>query len=242
MKLFPAIDIKDGRVVRLKYGDYRQMSVYDVSPGQALNSFAEAGAGYVHLVDLDGAKEGGPVNFAVIAPLLADKRVFTEVGGGIRRLESVTRYLEAGVDRVILGTSAIRDQAFLTEALAKYNEKIAVGVDARDGKVAVAGWYDTTDIDSRDFCAELKQQGVKTVIYTDISRDGAMSGCNLAVYRCLSGIQDLDIIASGGISSLTEIAALRDMGISAAILGKALYNGVLNLKEALAVARGETFS
>jgi phosphoribosylformimino-5-aminoimidazole carboxamide ribotide isomerase len=238
MKLFPAIDIKDGRVVRLKYGDYQQMCVYDISPGQALQSFIDAGADSVHIVDLDGAKDGEPVNFEVISSLLQEMPLFTEIGGGIRTMATIDRYIIAGADRVILGTSAIYDQAFLEAALDQYGEKIAVGVDAREGRVAVAGWLQTTDIDSMEFCLTLKETGVKTVIYTDISRDGAMAGCNLAAYRRLSGITGLDITASGGISSLDEITALRDMNIYGAILGKALYNGQINLKEALALARG----
>jgi phosphoribosylformimino-5-aminoimidazole carboxamide ribotide isomerase len=240
MKLFPAIDIKDGRVVRLKYGDYQQMNVYDISPKDALLSFINKGASCVHLVDLDGAKEGEPKNFSVIAPLLKEADIFTEVGGGIRTMASIESYIEAGASKVILGTAAIADQKFLKDALAKYGEKIAVGVDAREAKVAVAGWLETTDIDSMDFCTTLRDMGVKTVIYTDISRDGALSGCNIAAYQRLSQIIGLDIVASGGISSLDEIKKLRDMGIPAAILGKALYNRTLDLKEALAVARGES--
>ena len=239
MKIFPAIDVKDGRVVRLKYGDYQQMSVYDMAPCEALEDFIAAGATCVHIVDLDGAKDGCPGNAAVIEPLLADKRLFTEIGGGIRDMETIDRYIAAGAGRVILGTAALADENLLLDALAKHGDKIAVGVDCRDGKVAVAGWLETTGIDGMAFCLQLRDYGVKTVIYTDIARDGALTGANIPVYQRLSQIADLDIVASGGISSLAEIEQLRDMGISAAILGKSLYSGKLDLPEVLAVARGE---
>lgn len=239
MRIFPAIDVKDGRVVRLKYGDYQQMSVYGMAPNEALADFIAAGATCVHIVDLDGAKDGHPGNAAVIEPLLADKRLFTEIGGGIRDMETIDRYIAAGAGRVILGTVALADENLLLDALAKHGDKIAVGVDCRDGKVAVAGWLETTGIDGMAFCLQLRDYGVKTVIYTDIARDGALTGANIPVYQRLSQIADLDIVASGGISSLTEIEQLRDMGISAAILGKSLYSGKLDLSEVLAVARGE---
>lgn len=239
MKIFPAIDIKDAQVVRLKYGDYKQMSVYDISPMEAIESFAKDGAKCAHMVDLDGAKDGELSNYEVISKVMANSDLFIQVGGGIRQIESVEKYVKAGASRVILGTAAINDQDFLREAIANYGEKIAVGVDARDGKVAVAGWLETSDVDSMEFCTTLRDMGVKTIIYTDISRDGAMQGCNLDAYEKLSKIDGLDVVASGGISSLEEIAKLRDMHIYAAILGKALYTKAIDLKEALSVARRE---
>ncbi len=239
MKIFPAIDIKDGRVVRLKYGDYQQMSVYDMAPSDALAAFSDAGATCVHVVDLDGAKDGHPGNAAVIEPLLKESKLFAEIGGGIRDMATIDRYLAAGAGRVILGTAALADKKFLLDAIAKYGEKIAVGVDCRDGKVAVSGWLETTAIEGIAFCLQLRDYGVKTVIYTDISRDGALSGANIDIYQQLSQITGLDIVASGGISSLAEIKQLREMGIAAAILGKSLYSGKLDLHDALAVARGE---
>ena len=239
MEIFPAIDIKDGKVVRLKYGDYQQMNVYSLTPAEALASFAEAGAHNVHIVDLDGAKDGKPVNLPNIAPLLTQTDFFTEVGGGIRDMVTVEKYLEAGVGRVILGTAALNDEVFLRKAIEKCGDRLAVGVDARDGKVAVEGWLKTSDMDSFDFCAALRDMGVSSVIYTDISRDGAMKGCNLAAYERLARLDGLNVVASGGISDLTEIVELRKMDIYGAILGKALYNGTLDLKDVLAAARGE---
>ena len=238
MNIFPAIDIKDGKVVRLKYGDYQQMSVYQLTPSEAIASFAADGASFVHMVDLDGAKDGNLHNFPVIAPLLKETKLFSQIGGGIRDMESVEKYLEAGADRVILGTAALHDQAFLEDAIHEFGKSIAVGVDARDGKVAVAGWLQTTDMDSMEFCHKLRDMGVKTIIYTDISRDGAMQGCNLDAYQQLAQAENLDIIASGGISSLEEIECLAQMGIYGAILGKAIYNGAIELKDALQTAKG----
>ncbi len=239
MKIFPAIDIKDGRVVRLTYGDYGQMKVYDLAPLDALHSFEQSGAEAVHIVDLDGAKDGQPGNFATISALLGNTKLFCQIGGGIRNMDTVKSYLNAGADRVILGTAAIADQTFLAGAVAKYGAKIAVGVDARDSKVAIAGWLETTDMDSFAFCEELKQLGVQTVIYTDIAKDGAMQGCNMDAYQRLSTIAGLDVVASGGISSLAELAQLQELGIAGAILGKALYNGLLDLPQVLALVRKE---
>ena len=239
MNIFPAIDIKDGRVVRLKQGDFSRLDVYEEEPRAALAGFVAAGADCLHLVDLDGAIAGEPQNFAAIAPLLAEQKIFAQIGGGIRDLAAIERYLEAGAARVILGTAAWQNESLLREALARYGGQIAVGVDAREGKVAVDGWLATTDTDSFTFCRRLRELGVTTVIYTDISRDGMLGGCNVAAYRRLAAIEGLDIVASGGVSGLAEIAALRDMGIAAAILGKALYAGKLDLARALAVARGE---
>lgn len=239
MKLFPAIDIKDGRVVRLKQGDFSRLDVYGDQPRAALDGFVAAGADCLHIVDLDGAVAGAPQNFAAIAPLLAEQKIFAEVGGGIRDLAAIERYLEAGAGRVILGTAAWQNERLLGEALAAYGAQIAVGVDAREGKVAVDGWLATTDTDSFTFCRRLRELGVATVIYTDISRDGMLGGCNLTAYRRLAAIEGLDIVASGGISSLAEIKALRDLGVAAAILGKALYAGKLDLAQALAAARRE---
>jgi phosphoribosylformimino-5-aminoimidazole carboxamide ribotide isomerase len=239
MKIFPAIDIKGGQVVRLTQGDFQRLEMYQASPAAALNDFLASGADCLHVVDLDGAVAGEPRNFAAIRPLLAEKSLFVEVGGGIRDLASIERYLEAGAGRVILGTAAWQDEQLLRQALFSFGSRIAVGVDAREGKVAVEGWLATTATDSFAFCQRLRQLGVETVIYTDISRDGTLGGCNLDAYRSLATIAGLAIVASGGISSLAEIAALRDLGVSAAILGKALYAGRLSLSQALAMARGE---
>ncbi|MBQ9707799.1 MAG: 1-(5-phosphoribosyl)-5-[Firmicutes bacterium] len=236
MKIFPAIDLRDGRAVRLYQGDYDQMTVYSDSPVQVARSFKEAGAEYLHLVDLDGAKDGALVNFDTIKAIVEDVDMFVEVGGGIRDEERIKQYLEVGVGRVILGTIAIKDPAFLEEMVSKYGDKIAVGVDARDGFVAINGWKEITDQKGIEFCKYLKSIGVKTVIYTDISRDGGLEGTNMEVYRELQEIEGLEITASGGISFEEEITALKDV-VDSAILGKAIYSGKLNLARAVELAK-----
>ena len=233
MKIFPAIDLKGGRVVRLTQGDYGRVTQYAVEPEEAARSFVEAGAKYVHIVDLDGAKDGTTANLATVARVLRDGRLFAEVGGGIRDRARIEAYLAAGASRVILGTAAVNDRAFLEEAVKAYGARVAVGVDARDGRVAVDGWQTVTALDGVEFCQRLRDMGVVTVIYTDIARDGAMRGVNLEIYRTLLGIEGLEIVASGGVSTLEDVRALRDMGVPAAIVGKALYSGALNLADVL---------
>ena len=233
MKIFPAIDLKDGRVVRLTQGDYGRVTQYAVEPEEAARSFVEAGAKYVHIVDLDGAKDGTTANLSTVARVLRDGRLFAEVGGGIRDRARIEAYLAAGASRVILGTAAVNDRAFLEEAVKAYGARVAVGVDAREGRVAVDGWQTVTALDGVEFCQRLRDMGVATVIYTDIARDGAMRGVNLEIYRTLLGIKGLEIVASGGVSTLEDVRALRDMGVPAAIVGKALYSGALNLADVL---------
>ena len=233
MQIFPAIDLSGGQVVRLYQGDYDKMTVYGADPCAVAREFTAAGAGYLHVVDLDGAKEGTLANFDTIAAIAKQGGLYMEVGGGIRTEERIRRYLDLGVGRCILGTIAVKDFEFTARMARTYGDKIAVGVDARDGYVAVSGWLETSREKSVDFCRRLRDAGVQTVIYTDISRDGAEQGTNLAVYRELAGIEGLNITASGGVSSLEELKALRDMGIPAAILGKALYTGRLDLKEVI---------
>ena len=233
MKIFPAIDLKDGRVVRLTQGDYGRVTQYAVEPEEAARSFVEAGAKYVHIVDLDGAKDGTTANLSTVARVLRDGRLFAEVGGGIRDRARIEAYLAAGASRVILGTAAVNDRAFLEEAVKAYGARVAVGVDARDGRVAVDGWQTVTALDGVEFCQRLRDMGVATVIYTDIARDGAMRGVNLEIYRTLLGIEGLEIVASGGVSTLEDVRALREMGVPAAIVGKALYSGALNLADVL---------
>ncbi|MDD5931731.1 MAG: 1-(5-phosphoribosyl)-5-[(5-phosphoribosylamino)methylideneamino]imidazole-4-carboxamide isomerase [Oscillospiraceae bacterium] len=233
MQIFPAIDLSGGQVVRLYQGDYDKMTVYGADPCAVAREFTAAGAGYLHVVDLDGAKEGTLANFDTIAAIAEQGGLYMEVGGGIRTEERIRRYLDLGVDRCILGTIAVKDFEFTARMARTYGDRIAVGVDARDGYVAVSGWLETSREKSVDFCRRLRDAGVQTVIYTDISRDGAEQGTNLAVYRELAGIEGLNITASGGVSSLEELKALRDMGIPAAILGKALYTGRLDLKEVI---------
>lgn len=230
MQIFPAIDLRGGQVVRLYQGDYDQETVYAADPCAVARDFLAAGARYLHVVDLDGARDGTLANFETIAALVRQGGLYIEVGGGIRTEERIRRYLDLGVDRCILGTIAVKDFAF-TERMAKtYGERIAVGVDARDGFVAVNGWKEISQERGVDFCRRLRDAGVKTVIYTDISRDGAEAGTNLELYRELAEIEGLDITASGGVSSIEELRELQTIGTKAAILGKALYTGRLDLK------------
>ena len=224
MDIFPAIDISDGRVVRLQQGDYGQMTHYTISPLDAARDFRSQGARFLHVVDLDGAKLGETTNFDTISQIASSCDLFMEVGGGIRDEERIRNYLEAGAGRVILGTAALRQPQFLRDMVDKYGSRIAVGVDAREGKVAVSGWLDVTDVDSLDFCKQLSDWGVRTVIYTDIATDGMLSGPNREVYPKLTAIPRLDIVASGGVTSLDDVIALRKSGCRAAIIGKALYS------------------
>jgi len=237
MELFPAIDIRGAKVVRLTKGDYDVMKVYRDDPTEVAKEFLEAGAHNLHVVDLDGARDGSLANFESIKALASTKGLFIEVGGGIRNMERIEGYLNLGVGRVILGTAAVKNFPFVVEAVKEFGDAIAVGVDAKDGMVAVSGWEEVTEINSLEFCKKLRDTGVKTVIYTDISKDGAMSGTNLEIYKELSEIKGLDIVASGGITFEDEIATLRDMGTYGAILGKALYEGKLDLRRALNIAR-----
>lgn len=236
MELFPAIDLRDGQAVRLFQGDYDQMTVYSSNPADVARTFKKKGARNLHLVDLDGAKDGKLVNFQSIREIISDLDLFVEVGGGIRDEERICQYLELGVSRVILGTIAVKNSDFLEKMVSKYKEKIAVGVDVKDGYVAVNGWKELTDYQGLAFCRYLEQIGVKTVIYTDISRDGGLKGTNLAVYRQLAKeVPNLQIVASGGISFEEEITELKDYTYGA-ILGKALYDGLLDLERALRLA------
>lgn len=234
MEIFPAIDLKDGQVVRLTQGDYNKVEVYATDPAAIARQFRQAGARNLHVVDLDGARDGVAVNHQAIRAIARTERLFIEVGGGIRDEARIATYLELGVGRVILGTVAVEDPAFTAAMIKKYGDAIAVGVDARDGKVAVKGWLETTALDSLAFCLQLEKMGLATIIYTDIARDGAMEGTNRDIYRTLRQTLGLNIIASGGISSLEDVAALREIGVHGAILGKALYTGALDLREVLA--------
>lgn len=236
MKIFPAIDMLGGCAVRLFQGDYNQQQTFGQNPALFAAQFAADGAKYLHLVDLDGARQGRPANFDIVKQIASESPLFIELGGGIRDAETVQACFDAGVGRVILGTAALQNPAFTRQMVAAYGDKIAVGVDARDGKVAVEGWLATSETDSFDFCREMQAIGVQYIIYTDISCDGAGRGTNLPVYERLATLQSLHITASGGVSTLEDITALRDMGLYAAILGKALYTGSLLLPQAIAVA------
>lgn len=237
MKIFPAIDIKDSKVVRLTQGDYGKVSVYGDNPVDFALSFQKAGAKCIHLVDLDGAKDGSLSNYSTIKKIIEATDMFVEVGGGIRDESRIKAYLSIGVSRVILGTAAVNNFSLLEKMVGKYKDKIAVGVDAKDGYVAVDGWLTVTKLLGSEFCKKVRDIGVKTVIYTDIAKDGALNGINIELYRELNTIEGLDIVASGGITSLDDIKALRQTGISAAIVGKAIYAGVLDLSSVLKIAR-----
>ena len=238
MQIFPATDILGGKVVRLTKGDYNEVKVYADSPAEMALEFMKSGATNLHMVDLDGAKFGSPVNFDAIREAAQIKDLFIEVGGGIRDMKRIEDYLSLGVKRVILGTAAIKNYPFVEEAVKENGDAIAVGVDAKDGLVAINGWQETTTVNSVDFCKKLRDTGVKTVIYTDISKDGMLSGTNLEIYKELSKIEGLDIVASGGITFIDEIRTLNEMNIYGAIVGKAVYEGKLDLAVTLKAAGG----
>lgn len=233
MKLFPAIDLRGGQAVRLYQGDYDQMTVYNPDPADQARAFAAAGAKYLHVVDLDGAKDDTTANLPAIARIAAESDLYIEVGGGIRDEERIRRYLDLGVSRCILGTVAVRDFDFAARMAQKYGDRIAVGVDMKDGLVAVAGWKEVTPEPGVAFCRRLAEAGVKAVIATDISRDGTMQGTNMDLYRELLTIPGLEITASGGIAKMEELDTLQAMGCHAAILGKSVYTGAIDLAEAV---------
>ena len=237
MYIYPAIDLYGGKAVRLYKGDYAQMTVYSDDPVSVARDFAAAGASHIHLVDLEGAKIGKPANLDTIAKIVEATGLFAEVGGGIRDMETVDSYLSIGVSRVILGTAAVKDPVFLQAALDKYGEKIAVGVDLQDGFVAIKGWTETSDLKAEDFFEKMQNMGVKTIICTDISRDGAMKGANRELYRELSSKFAIDLIASGGVSSMEDVTALAEMKLHGAIIGKAYYIGAVDLKQAVEAAK-----
>lgn len=236
MLIFPAIDLVRGQAVRLFKGDYDNMTVYHHDPLQVALDFQAAGAQCLHLVDLEGAKTGGTPNLETIRRIVDGTDLFTEVGGGIRSMETIATYLNASVDRVILGTAAVTNPAFLEKAVSEYGEKIAVGIDIKDGYVAIKGWTETSSYTCEAFFEKMQSLGVKSIICTDISRDGAMQGTNRALYRSLSQTYSMDIIASGGVSSLDDIEALRSMDLYGAIIGKAYYTGAIDLRRAIEVA------
>lgn len=238
MILLPAIDLYEKKVVRLTRGDYAQMTVYNDNPVAQAASFQETGAQWLHTVDLEGAKDGSTPNYSVIEAICKETSLKVEIGGGIRSLDTIQKYLDAGVERVILGTKAVTDSAFLEESLEKFGSHIAVGVDIKDGKIAIKGWLETAQDSVEDFFTKLCKLGVSTVICTDVSKDGMLAGTNVELYRQLSQQFSLDLIASGGVSSLEDLARLKELGLYGAILGKALYTGALDLKAALKEMEG----
>lgn len=239
MYILPAIDLYNGCAVRLAKGDYNQMTVYSNNPPEFAEKFQKSGAEYLHVVDLEGAKDGTTANFDVVKAIIEKTDMKVEIGGGIRTDDVIKKYIDAGVARVILGTAAVKDTLFLKRAVEKYGDKIAVGVDIKDGLVAIKGWLEVTGIKCFDFCNHLEMLGVKTVICTDISKDGMLSGTNIELYKELNEKFDINIIASGGVTTLDDIKKLSDMNMYGAILGKALYENAIDLSEAVRCAKGD---
>ena len=237
MLIYPAIDLFEGKAVRLFKGDYAQMTVYSDHPEEIALDFAAKGAQRIHIVDLEGAKSGETPNFETVCKIKTISGLFCEIGGGIRSTDIIERYVNAGIDRVILGTSAVTDPGFAEKAAAMYGEKIAVGVDIRDGFVAIKGWTEKSELEAFTFCRRMNDLGIRTLICTDISRDGAMRGTNVSLYRELSQTLGMQIIASGGVSSMEDVKALRTLDIHGAIIGKAYYTGAIGLREAIEVAK-----
>ena len=237
MILLPAIDLYEKKAVRLYKGDYENMTVYSENPIEIARDFEACGCRYIHMVDLEGAKDGTTPNLSIVEQVAQETSLFVEIGGGIRTMETVERYLLAGVSRVILGTAAVNDEAFLKAAVSKFGEKIAVGADVKDGYIAIKGWLEKSAITLEDFLQKMEAIGVKNIICTDISKDGAMRGTNLTLYRQLSQKYKMDITASGGVSTLEDIRQLRQMDLYGAIIGKAYYTGAIDLREALEVAK-----
>ncbi len=237
MHIFPAIDLYDKKAVRLYKGDYAQMTVYSENPLSVAQDFVQAGCNHIHIVDLEGAKTGQTPNLPVIKQIIGAVDAFVEVGGGIRTIETVETYINAGVDRVILGTAAVQNPEFLQACVDNYGDKIAVGIDIKDGYVAIKGWMEKSAYTADEFFAYLEKIGVSTVICTDISKDGAMQGTNRALYEKLSRTYSMQIIASGGVSDLTDIQALRALNLYGAIIGKAYYTGAIDLRQAVEVSK-----
>ena len=237
MLIFPAIDLYEGKAVRLYKGDYDRMTVYSDDPVSIARDFESAGAYGIHLVDLEGARDGGTPNLGIALEIRRSTGLFCEIGGGIRDTEKLERYLESGIDRAIIGTSAVSDEDFLVKALEKYGDRISVGVDIKDGYVAVKGWKEKSLVRYADFCAKLERLGVSHIIATDISKDGAMKGANRELYRELTEKYRFDVTASGGVSSYDDISALKELGLYGAIIGKAYYTGDIDIKKAVETAK-----
>ena len=237
MLIFPAIDLYEGHAVGLYKGDYSRMTVYSDDPLSVAEDFRQKGAGQIHLVDLEGARSGGTPNLGTVCRIKERTGLFCEVGGGIRSMEVADAYIGAGVDRVILGTAAVTNEDFAARAAERYGDKIAVGIDVRDGKVAIRGWTETSALDAVEFCRRMKSLGITTFICTDISKDGAMRGANHDMYRAFSEVGGINLIASGGVSSLSDVRALAVAGLYGAIIGKAYYTGDIDLTGAIEAAK-----
>ncbi len=237
MKIFPAIDLYEGKAVRLLKGDYNALTVYSENPIEIAKDFERQGATELHAVDLQGARDGGTPNIEIIKSFVENTKLNVEVGGGIRSMETVDAYINAGVNRVILGTAAVTNEDFLIDAVKKYGEKIAVGADIKDGFVAIKGWVEKSQYTTDEFFSKMEKIGVKTIICTDISKDGAMQGTNRDLYKELSKKFNVNIIASGGVTDLDDIKALKDMNMYGAIIGKAYYTGAIKISDALEVVK-----
>ena len=237
MIIFPAIDLFDKKAVRLYKGDYKEMTVYSVNPIEIAKDFENCGATHIHMVDLQGAKDGTTPNISIVEQIASQTNLFVEIGGGIRNIETAQKYINAGVKRIILGTAAVENQEFLKECIKKFGEKTSVGADVKDGYIAIKGWTKKSQITLEDFLIKMQNLGVKNVICTDISKDGAMKGTNLELYKELSQKYELDITASGGVSTIEDIKNLREMNLYGAIIGKAYYIGAIDLKQAIEVAK-----
>jgi phosphoribosylformimino-5-aminoimidazole carboxamide ribotide isomerase len=237
MEIFPAIDLFDKKAVRLYKGDYKQMTVYNDNPVSVALDFKKAGAKYIHIVDLEGAKDGTTPNLDVVLNIKKESGLICEIGGGIRSMETVDKYLSSGVDRVILGTAAVENEEFVKEAVKKYGDRIVLGVDIKDSFVAVKGWVEKSLYSAFDFCEKMQKIGIKTIICTDISKDGAMKGTNVNLYKELKERFNMDIIASGGVSSMDDIHNLKKLDVFGAIIRKAYYIGAIDLREAIEVAK-----
>ncbi len=236
MYIFPAIDLYEGKAVRLLRGEYDKMTVYSENPIEIAYEFESLGASHIHMVDLQGAKDGGTPNIDVVRQVAEKTGLFVEIGGGIRSMDVIDAYIGAGIDRVILGTAAVQDKAFVKAAVVKYGDKIAVGADIKDGYVAIKGWTEKSQYTCFEFCEEMQNLGVKTLICTDVSKDGAMQGTNRELYKELSEKFDMQIVASGGVSTIDDVKALAKMNLYGAIIGKAYYTNAISLKEAIEVA------
>lgn len=237
MIVFPAIDLYNKKAVRLLKGNYDDMTVYSDDPVQIARDFKNCGATHIHMVDLEGAKDGTTPNISVVERVVKETSLFIEIGGGIRSMDVVDKYFAAGVSRVILGTAAVSDVNFLKKAIDKYGDRIAVGADAKNGFIAIKGWLETTETSLDEFLLKMQKFGVSNIICTDISKDGAMNGTNLSLYKELKERYSVSITASGGVSGIEDIKALREMNLYGVIIGKAYYTGAIDLKEAIEVAK-----
>ena len=236
MLIFPAIDLYDKKAVRLLKGDYAQMTVYSDKPWEIAKDFQDKGAKCIHIVDLEGAKNGTTPNIDIVERIIKNCSLFVEIGGGIRSMEVIDRYISIGANRVILGTAAVTDEEFLKSAVEKYSDKIAVGVDIKEGYVAIKGWTEKSQYSCFDFCEKLEAMGVKTLICTDISKDGVMQGTNHELYKELSDRFSMQITASGGVSTIDDVKRLAELDIYGAIIGKAYYTNAIDLSQAVKAA------